>query len=119
MAKILIIDDSLLSRTMMSNVLKDLGHEPIVASNGEEGIKLAIEQEPDCITLDLLLPGMSGREILNALREKEIHIPVAIVTSDTQESTKEQCLKLGATCVLNKPVKKKNMENVINKFLKP
>ncbi|MGR3318355.1 MAG: response regulator transcription factor [Candidatus Anammoxibacter sp.] len=118
MAKILVIEDSLLTRTMMSYILKELGHEPIFAVDGEEGIKLAVEERPECITLDLLLPGMGGRKVLTALKEKKIDIPVIVVTSNTQETAKEECLKLGAVCVINKPTKKEELEEVINKFLK-
>ncbi|MGR3176490.1 MAG: response regulator transcription factor [Candidatus Anammoxibacter sp.] len=118
MAKILVIDDSSLTRTMTGHILKGLGHEPIFAVNGEEGIKLAAEEKPECIILDLLLPGMSGKEILTALQEKKIDIPVAIVTANTQDIVKEECLKLGAVCVVYKPVKKEELEKVINKLLK-
>ncbi|MGR3220777.1 MAG: response regulator transcription factor [Candidatus Anammoxibacter sp.] len=120
MAKILVIEDSLLTRTMMKHTLKGLGHEPVFAVNGEEGIKLAVEEKPECITLDLLLPGeMGGRKVLTALKEKNIDIPVVVVTSNTQDTVKKECLKLGAACVINKPAKTEELEEVLKKLLKP
>ncbi len=105
MALILVIDDSRLARAALRQVLEKAGHEVLVADSGVKGLELARDQHPDCITSDILMPGMDGRELLDILRSQRIEAPVVVVTADIQETTREDCLRRGAHAVVDKPLK--------------
>lgn len=77
------------------------------ALNGEEALqRLAAPQLPDLILLDLNLPGLSGREVLAAIKgdERLRRIPVVILTSSDAEQDIARSYQLGANCYVNKPV---------------
>jgi CheY-like chemotaxis protein len=103
MTTILIIDDSKLSRTMTKRALIEAGYETIEADNGRVGLQMLKEHQPDCITLDLLMPEMDGQQVLAAMRDEGIGIPVVVVTANIQEDVRKECLALGAFDVINKP----------------
>ncbi len=103
MAKILLIDDSWLTRRGLTGMLSSSGHVIIEAENGMQGIDLIEKDPPDCIFLDLLMPEMGGFEVLETLKEKSIKIPVIVCSADIQKTARDKCLSLGAFGFLNKP----------------
>ena len=117
MALVLIVDDSSFQRRMIRNILAGDGHETIEAGDGGAGIEMAAAHTPDCMLMDLLMPGVSGLEALQALHDQGNAIPVIILTSDIQESVREQCLDLGARAFLNKPPKKEELLGTIQTVL--
>ena len=80
---ILIVDDSRFLRLSNERALTRAGHRVITASDGEEGLRLAIENKPDLIVLDMMLPKLSGPDVLHALRKNSdtAAIPVMVLTS--------------------------------------
>jgi len=118
MAKILIIEDSSFTRKAIAKMAKADGHEVLEADEGSVGLELAASQSPDCITLDLIMPGMDGMEVLRYLQNKALNIPVIVLTADVQEDTRKQCLELGAVDILNKPPKNNELQIAINKAVK-
>ena len=82
-AKILVVDDELHVRGVLSEFLTQEGYEVIVATNGEEAIELAETESPQVILLDIKMPGIDGIEVCNRLKahEKTRSIPIIIVTS--------------------------------------
>lgn len=100
---VLIIDDSRLARSKISRVLSDNGYTITQAENGMEGINVIVSTLPDCIVLDLLMPGMDGFQVLEELKDKKITIPVIVLTADIQQTTRDRCVELGASDFLNKP----------------
>ncbi len=105
MAKILIIDDSRFTRLKLSTPLKKAGFEIIEAGDGAEGLKLTLEENPDCILCDLLMPVMDGFGFLESVKKENTQTPVLILTSDIQERTRQKALELGAIDLINKPPK--------------
>jgi CheY-like chemotaxis protein len=101
--KILIVDDSRFLRTANERALIRAGHGVLGASDGEEGLRLAIEQKPDLIVLDMMLPKMSGPDVLHALRKNRItaEIPVMVLTSLSQ-ANEERLISEGATAYFEK-----------------
>ncbi len=118
MALVLIIDDSWLQRMNIGNIIKEGGYETIEAPDGKEGINLIDSRKPDCVILDLLMPEMDGIEVLKTLGDKTKGMPVIVVTADIQSTTRQQCLELGASEIINKPPKKEYLLEVIEKHLK-
>ncbi len=104
MARVLVVDDARVARAVLREVLEGAGHEVIEAASAEAGLQAAVEQHPDCITADLLMPGLDGLALVDTLRARGVHAPVLVVTADIQKSTHEECLRRGAAAVLGKPV---------------
>lgn len=101
--KILIIEDEpTLARLLTYNLTQE-GYETKVADHGGEGLRLALESDFDLIILDLMLPGLSGFEILSRLRQKGRRTPVIILTARNAEEEVVQGLKLGADDYMTKP----------------
>lgn len=117
MALILVTDDSPFQRKIITSVLAEEGYDLIEASNGKEALIITEKKKPDLILLDLLMPDMDGFKFMEAARENNIDIPVVVLTSDIQDTTKEICLKLGAAGFVNKPVEKENLLPVINRVI--
>ncbi|MEM6798601.1 MAG: response regulator, partial [Planctomycetota bacterium] len=68
MGKILVVDDSRLTRRVIVGALEEAGHEIVQASNGAEGIKAFRAFNPDCVMTDLLMPEMDGFELTQEIR---------------------------------------------------
>jgi two-component system, response regulator, stage 0 sporulation protein F len=99
---ILVVEDSWLTRRVICKILRAEGYETWEASSGPEALELLDTQTPDCMLLDLLMPDMEGREVLQAMREKGIKVPVIVITADIQSTTREECMELGALAVIHK-----------------
>lgn len=117
MSKILIIDDSSFARMKLISILKKKNYEIIEADDGDIGLKIAEDEKPDCIILDLLMPSIDGFEFLEIANEKSLNIPIIILTSDNYESTEIFCKQNGAFEVIIKPYQASNILNVIEKAL--
>jgi DNA-binding response OmpR family regulator len=96
--KILIVDDSRFLRLANERALIKAGHVVITASDGEEGLRLAQERKPDLVVLDMMLPKLSGPDVLRALRKDAdtAAMPIMVLTSLPQ-CNKEKLLNEGAT----------------------
>jgi DNA-binding response OmpR family regulator len=101
--KILVADDEQEIRNLLDHFLKGQGYEVILASDGNEALKLASEKNPQVIILDIKMPGLDGLEVCKRLKEKEQTklIPVIVVTGF--EDNKMEALDIGADDFVNKP----------------
>ena len=102
MTSLLVVEASWLTRRVICKILRAEGYETWEASSGPEALELLGTQTPDCMLLDLLMPDMEGREVLQAMREKGFKIPVIVITADIQSTTREECMELGALAVIHK-----------------
>lgn len=95
---ILLIEDDAFLAKIYSQTLEDAGYRVAYSTNGEEGLKLVARDEPVCILLDILLPGMDGFEVLEALKGEDAskYIPVLMLTNLGQREDVERAMKLGA-----------------------
>ena len=117
MVTVLLIEDSAFQRKIISSIVKGFGYDIITADNGLEGVKRILDDKPAIILSDLLMPEYDGIWVLEQLKAKGIKIPVIIVTSDVQTSTKDHCMSLGAFGYLNKPIQKDLLKSEIGKAL--
>lgn len=103
MLKILVIDDNLHLQIAFKKVLTSAGYQVLLASDGEEGLRLALDKTPDVIVLDMLLPKLGGVEVLRALKRDPVasHIPV-IALSGLPQSNEAQLRREGAVSYLEK-----------------
>ncbi|MFI8685687.1 response regulator transcription factor [Rossellomorea sp. NPDC077527] len=101
--KILVVDDEQSIATLLKYNLEQSGYSVTTAHDGEEGMDLAIEQTPDLIILDLMLPSMDGIEVCKELRQRKINIPILMLTAKDDEFDKVLGLELGADDYMTKP----------------
>ena len=116
MADVLIIDDSPTELHLFQGMLEKAGFDTLVADSGEEGLKAARTSRPDCILMDVVMPGMNGFQATRRLTKDPMtaSIPVIIVTSKDQETDKIWGMRQGAVEYLVKPVKEKDLVAMIN-----
>lgn len=94
--RILIVEDEKNIVDILSFNLGREGYETLEAYDGEAGLQLALEQNPDLILLDLMLPRMSGFDVCRAVRAKGQNTPVIMLTAREEETDKVLGLELGA-----------------------
>lgn len=111
MAKVLIVDDSKAETHQLSGMLEKNGYSVVSAENGSAGVELAIEQQPDVILMDVVMPGLNGFQATRQLSKAKQteHIPVIIVSAKDQETDRVWGLRQGAKAFLTKPVSEKNL----------
>jgi two-component system alkaline phosphatase synthesis response regulator PhoP len=100
---ILLIEDNPGIRMSLQDELESQGYKVEQASDGNEGLTLALEEEPDLIVLDIMLPGMDGYEVLKQLRARGRYTPVIMLTVKDAEIDKVLGLELGADDYVTKP----------------
>ena len=103
MKTILIVEDDRAINMGLAKNLKYEGYQVLSAEDGERGLKLAVDNKPDLIVLDIMLPGASGFEVCRSLRRARIHIPILMLTARDQEVDKVMGLDLGADDYMTKP----------------
>ena len=103
MSKILIVEDEKSIVDILRFNLTKEGYETLEAFDGNQGLQLALQCDPDLILLDLMLPGMDGFQVCKALREQGKTTPVLIITAREEEQDKVMGLDLGADDYITKP----------------
>lgn len=120
MKKILLVDDSPTSRLNSRMILGKRGnYELISASDGREGIEVALAHKPDLILMDVVMPRMGGLEACRALKEQQDtrQIPVILLTTRGEEAMEEQAYGSGCNDFLTKPVNENKLMNLLHKYL--
>lgn len=104
--KIVIIEDDAPFRRIVARVLDQNGYSAAGAGTGKEGIDLVRRTGPDLVILDLVLPGMQGLDVCQALKQRKAtaDIPILILTANDGEGLDIVCLDMGADDFLTKPV---------------
>ena len=101
--RVLIVEDEKNIVDILSFNLGREGYDTMEALDGKTGLQLALEQDPDLILLDLMLPGMNGFDVCRALREQGRTTPVIMLTAREEETDKVLGLELGADDYITKP----------------
>jgi CheY-like chemotaxis protein len=117
MALILIVDDSQYQRNIIKKMLETEGYDFLEADNGLSAIKETLAHNPDCVLVDKLMPELDGEKFLQFLKQRNLTIPVIVITADIQESTRKQCINLGAFEVVNKPFKAEKLKEILQRAL--
>lgn len=102
--RVLVVDDAASVRQRIAAVLNQAPEIEAVyeASAGEEALTLLESFRPDLMTLDLMLPGMTGLEVLEEVRRRDISVKVVVITNYPYPAFKKKCLDLGAIYFLPK-----------------
>ena len=102
-AKILIVDDSALSRRTLRRILEPAGYEVVEADDGMTALEVYFLEKPNLVLLDLVMKGMYGLDVLVKLREMDPKALVVIASADIQSSTRRMVDEAGALGFINKP----------------
>lgn len=100
--KILIVDDEALVRRSLSRALKSKGHEVLEAVDGNEGLKLWQTTQPDLVFLDVLMPGLTGPQVLKEIGAKKTG-RVVLISAFSGEHNMETAVQMGADLFVPKP----------------
>ena len=117
MAKVLIIEDEEITRTVIKKIVHDLGHESVEAVNGHDGIGKISTERPDVVLTDLIMPEMDGELMLSFLHLTHLHKNVIVVSANLQNPIKEKCLEMGVFRFLDKPPDKQKIGDAIEEIL--
>ncbi|HBE19445.1 MAG TPA: hypothetical protein DEG17_08890 [Cyanobacteria bacterium UBA11149] len=117
--KILLAEDHLANINTISNYLTAKGYQIVLAKNGMEAIYLSQSEQPDLILMDIQMPGMDGLEAIKYIRndDKLVNIPIIAITALAMTGDREKCLETGANEYLSKPLKLKQLTNLIEQLL--
>jgi two-component system, chemotaxis family, chemotaxis protein CheY len=118
MAKILVVDDSGLSRRMLRGMLEKAGHEVIESSDGVAALERYTRDRPDLVMLDLVMAGLNGFEVLDKLHELDPDARVVVATADIQTSSREITKAAGARGLVTKPFEAEQVVNTVDEALR-
>ena len=102
-AKILIVDDSALSRRNLRRIVETDGYEVVEADDGMTALEVYFLEKPALVLLDLVMKGMYGLDVLVKLREMDPQAQFVVASADIQSSTRKMVDEAGAHCFINKP----------------
>ena len=107
--RVLIVEDEQSIVDILSFNLTKEGYDTIEALDGPTGLQLALEQNPDLVLLDLMLPGMSGFDVCRQIRQAGSTVPIVMLTAREEEDDKVLGLELGADDYITKPFKNREL----------
>lgn len=119
--RILLVDDVEDSRDIIRLMLEKLGHEVLEAENGKHALRVALDQRPEFIFMDLSMPEVDGFQATGALRSIStfIDVPVVAITAAPPELAKERAMDAGCDGYLSKPVSMEDLAAVLKKYSRP
>jgi len=115
--KILLIDDSALSRNILKRLLGE-GHQFVEAVDGMRGLELYFLEHPDIVFLDLTMPGVKGLEVLEKIRQMDPNARIIIATADIQDLTRLEAGQMGADAFVNKPFTHEGVQSAVKEIMK-
>jgi two-component system chemotaxis response regulator CheY len=104
--KILVVDDSAMTRRSLRQILETVGYEVVEAEDGLTALERYYLEKPDVVLLDLVMRGMYGLDVLHKLRELDADARIVVVSADVQSSSQELADQAGARAFINKPFDK-------------
>ena len=115
--KILVIDDSPIAKKILCNCLpSDRSFEIIEANDGDSGVKLFIESNPDLTFTDLMMPVMDGVQALQKIKEISKDALIVVCSADIQPKSIERIMELGAFTMIKKPPSREILADLFSKL---
>jgi len=115
--KIMVVDDSALSRRTLRRILEGAGYHVVEAADGMTALEQYFLERPDLVFLDLVMSGMYGLEVLEKLRELDPAARVVVASADIQSSTRQMVNEAGARSFINKPFSAENVLGAVETAL--
>ena len=119
--RVLLAEDNMYNQAIAVEVLKKLGCEVVVASDGREAVEAFEDGEFDVILMDLQMPGMDGFEAARLIRKLETgkRVPIIAQTAHASKDDRDRCLEAGMDCLISKPVTRAELVPVLQKLRSP
>jgi CheY-like chemotaxis protein len=119
MKKVLIVEDHADMRELLSWQIELMGFVPITAKHGKEGVEKAISEKPNLVLMDIMMPGMDGRETARALRAnpETRDIPILAATALFRDSDLRSCLEAGCNAYIVKPFTFQELQTKLREFI--
>ncbi|HEX7381717.1 MAG TPA: response regulator [Nevskiaceae bacterium] len=119
MARVMVVDDSPTDTEHIKTILMRGGYDVISADSGRRAINLARSEAPDCVVMDIVMPGMNGFQATRALRRDPAttHIPIVVVSSKNQATDRLWAMRQGARQYIVKPVEEPELLNTVRQLL--
>ena len=116
---VLLVDDEEAMRKVMGRRVESWGYRVLTAPDGHEALRLAKAHHPDCIALDVMMPGIDGMETCRQLKEasETRQIPVILVSAKAKQIAPDQVHTAGAFALLSKPYEPADLRQVIQQAL--
>lgn len=104
--KVLLVDDEEFFRRLVANGFEREGYAVLQADNGIDGLRIAEQEKPDVVVLDLVMPGLLGFEVCKSLRENPAfsNIPIIVMSAKAYKPDIDKALELGADAYVVKPI---------------
>ncbi|MGH2494476.1 MAG: response regulator transcription factor [Ktedonobacteraceae bacterium] len=117
--KILVVDDSPTICLFMTRALEKAGYRVITASNGNEGLQKTLYERPQCIVVDVVLPGISGFSLCRQIRalDPQRRIPIIMVSTKNTPLDQSWGLRQGADRYLPKPFSDATLVHMVNEVM--
>ncbi len=117
--KILLIDDHDSVLKLLEAVLKVRNYEVCYASSGAEGLEMAQKESPDLVLLDVMMPGMDGFKVCQALKQAEAtkSIPVVFLTARGEDTDREMGQRVGGEGFIKKPFRSSDLMTTISELI--
>jgi two-component system, cell cycle response regulator DivK len=121
MPRILLVEDNEMNRDMLSRRLVRSGYEVFLATDGQQGLDMAVSERPDLILMDMSLPVMDGWEATRRIKANDAtrRIPVIALTAHAMAGDREKALEVGCDDYDTKPVEISRLVGKIAALLKP
>ena len=119
--RILVVEDNPKNLKLVRDVLQFSGYDVIEATSGEDGVRLAKQERPDLILMDLQLPGIDGTEALRQIRENDDGdgVPVVAVTAFAMSEDRDRAYAAGFNGYMEKPISVRTLQQKVHDFLTP
>ena len=117
MPYVAVVDDEETVRKALRRLLRAAGLEAEAYAGGEALLAAAAARAPDCVVLDLHMPGMNGLQLVRRLQAAHGRVPIVVITAHDEPATREQCLAAGAAAYLRKPLDERLLLNAISAAL--
>ena len=117
--RILVVEDNPLNLKLVRDVLQFAGYDVIEAQSGEEGLRVAQQDPPDLVLMDLQLPGIDGTETLRRMREGSLgrDVPVVAVTAFAMAEDRERASLAGFDGFVEKPISVRELPGQVEAFI--
>ena len=115
--KVLIVDDAIDNRTLVSLYLRNTGASVTMASDGEEAVEVALADRPDVILMDIQMPKMDGRSATRKLRSLGFSKPIVALTAHAMREERDRCFEAGCSDYLTKPIQKDVLIATLKRFV--
>lgn len=116
-ARILVVEDNPMNQEMIKAFFNEMHHEVLMANDGQEGVTMAEQYQPDLIFMDIHMPGMDGFAAMRKIRQKDEKTPIVALSADAFTEQQKRAISAGFTDYITKPIQVTRVIECLQKYL--